>query len=246
MLLEIEKAAHRAADLTQQMLAYSGKGKFVVQPVWLDRLVQEMAKLLNTVVSRKALMELDRKPATIEGDATQIRQVVMNLITNASDALESNVGRIRVRTGVQETAAADLRSPFLPDELSPGSYAFVEIEDTGCGMSEETMRKIFDPFFSTKFTGRGLGLAAVLGIVRGHRGTIKVESTPGQGTRFQVLLPSAVLTTERVDLDPEVQLPRGHGTILVVDDEPSVRECAQRVLESGGFTVHAAEDGHTD
>ncbi|MBM3837792.1 MAG: response regulator [Verrucomicrobia bacterium] len=226
------------------MLAYSGKGKFVVQPVRLDRLVQEMAKLLNTVVSRKAIMELDLKPATVEGDATQLRQVVMNLITNASDALESNVGKICVRTGVQETAAADLRSPFLPEELPPGSYAFVEIEDTGCGMSEETMRKIFDPFFSTKFTGRGLGLAAVLGIVRGDRGTTKVASTPGQGTRFQVLLPGAApITTDRLAPGRQMQPRHGSGTVLVVDDEPSVREFAQRVLESGGFTVHWAEDG---
>ncbi len=195
LLFEIEQAARRAAELTQQMLAYSGKGKFVVEQVGLDGLVQEMAVLLETVVAKKAILRLELEPATIEGDAAQLRQIVLNLITNASDALEGESGVIHLRTGRRRVDAAFLRSPLAPPltpplDLPAGDYAFVEVEDDGCGMSEELLGKIFDPFFSTKFTGRGLGLAAVLGIVRGHGGTIKLSSTPRQGTCFQVFFPA--------------------------------------------------------
>jgi CheY-like chemotaxis protein len=187
---------------------------------------------------------LDLQAATIEGDATQVRQVIMNLITNASDALNGQAGEIHLRSGVRNATAADLRSPYFPGDLPDGSYAFVEVEDSGAGMNDETLSKIFDPFFTTKFTGRGLGLAAVLGIVRGHRGTIKVSSTPGRGTLFQVFFPSAVAVTAR-GIEPayEAVLPHGQGTVLVVEDEPSLRSFAQMVLESTGFQVRTAADG---
>lgn len=244
MLHEIEKAAQRAGELTQQMLAYSGKGKFVIQPLRVDRLVQEMTKLLRTVVSKKATIELNLEPAVIEGDATQIRQVIMNLITNASDALEGNQGVLRVRTGIRHADTAYLRSSFIPDELPAGDYAFFEIEDNGCGMNEDTLARVFDPFFTTKFTGRGLGLAAVLGIVRGHRGTIKARSTPGKGTVFQVLIPcTSAAAPAGENTRDEPPLPRGQGTILIIEDEPIVREFSQRVLESAGFQVLNASDG---
>jgi PAS domain S-box-containing protein len=242
MLREIEKAAQRAAELTQQMLAYAGKGRFVVQSLRLDTLVQEMTKLLQTVVSKKAQVELRLEPATLRGDATQIRQVVMNLITNASEALEGNLGTIRIRTGIRHADTAYLRSQFFPEEHPAGAYAFVEVEDNGCGMSGETVARIFDPFFTTKFTGRGLGLAAVLGIVRSQRGVIKVTSTPGRGSLFEVLFPSAAASVEMAAPGPKA-LPRGQGSVLVVEDEPSVRDFAQRVLESAGFQVRTAADG---
>ena len=135
---------NQTLDLTQQMLAYSGRGRFVIQPLRLDTLVQEMTKLLQGVVSKKAAVTLELAPATVEGDATQIRQIVMNLITNASEALEGNRGVIRIATGVRQTEAADLRSPFCPEELPPGLYAFVEVEDNGCGMSEATLTRLDD------------------------------------------------------------------------------------------------------
>jgi PAS domain S-box-containing protein len=245
MLVEIENAAHRAAELTGQMLAYSGKGQFVIQPIRLDTLVNEMLRLLNTVVSKKANIVLDLNPVIIQGDATQIRQVIMNVITNASDSLEGMIGEIQLRTGMRKVNGADLRTPHVPEAFPGGTCAFIEIRDNGCGMSEETLSRIFDPFFTTKFTGRGLGLAAVLGIVRGHHGTIKVESIPGKGTTFELFFPCAVaMASEGSDSDID-RLPRGQGTILVIEDEQNVRNFAQLLLKKAGFNVRTAEDGRS-
>src|SRR5262249_43031042 len=160
LIREVEKAANRAADLTHQMLAYSGRGKLVLGPVDLSALVVEMAGLLKTVISKKATLCLDC-PLTLPalaGDATQVRQIVMNLITNASDALGEDSGTISVRTWLEQATLADLRSPFLQDELPAGSYLGLEVADTGCGMAPETMARMFDPFYTTKFTGPALGL----------------------------------------------------------------------------------------
>jgi CheY-like chemotaxis protein len=203
-----------------------------------------MTKLLGTVVSKKASLQLDLKTAAIEGDATQIRQVIMNLITNASDALEGHVGTIHVRTGARHVDSASLRSPFFPDELPAQKYAYIEVEDEGCGISPENLTRIFDPFFTTKFTGRGLGLAAVLGIIRGHRGAINVKSTPGRGSSFEVLIPSSPATLEPdVESDSTKLLPQGQGLVLVIEDEPSVRSFVRQVLTTVGFEVIEAEDG---
>lgn len=244
MLGEIEKAAQRAADLTQQMLAYSGRGRFVIQALRLDKLVHEMAKLLLTVISKKASLRLDLNPVTMEGDATQIRQVIMNLITNASDALGDHGGEIVLRTGQILADRNDLQSPFLPEELPAGPYAYVEVEDNGCGMTAETIPQIFDPFFTTKFTGRGLGLAAVLGIVKGHKGVVKVSSTPAQGTTFQVMFPCvAEPGGEERDTGLERAPLKCQGTVLVVEDESNLREFARTVLVGAGFQVIQAGDG---
>jgi hypothetical protein len=233
------------------MLAYSGKGHFVIQAVDLSRLVHEMVQLLQTVVSRKAvfLFECAAGLPAIEADVAQLRQVVMTLITNASDALEGEAGLIRVRTGVLHLDQPALHSPYATD-ARPGDYVFLEVADTGLGMSPEVQARIFDPFFTTKFTGRGLGLAAVLGIVRGHRGAIKVSSTPGEGSSFQVLFPRAEAVPAGLDLAahaggaaPTRQTWRGHGTVLVVDDEEGVRLVVRRTLEAAGFQVVAAADG---
>ncbi|MFO0949016.1 MAG: ATP-binding protein, partial [Planctomycetota bacterium] len=180
----------------------------------------------------------------VEADATQIRQVIMNLITNASDAVGDSGGTITVRTGVMHLDRDYLTETYLDDDLPEGSYVFVEVTDSGIGMDKETVSKIFDPFFTTKFTGRGLGLAAVLGIVRGHQGAIKVYSEPGRGSTFKVLLPS----TEK--LDPVALASRrnvtafhGTGTVLVVDDEESIRMVTTKTLERFGFRVLLAADG---
>jgi PAS domain S-box-containing protein len=243
---EIENAALRAADLTRQMLAYSGKGKFVVEPIDLDRLVREMAQLLQTVISKKARLQLDLRPAPLEGDATQIRQIVMNLITNASDALAGD-GMIRVETGTRLVTSQQLQSPFLQDDLPSGRYAFVRVQDTGRGMSRDTLARIFEPFFSTKFTGRGLGLAAVLGIVRGHRGTIQVDSLEGTGTTFEVLFPALAMPQSGAKVEsgfePQGRDSQGCGKILIVEDEENVRTLAERLLARAGFQVQVAADG---
>jgi two-component system, cell cycle sensor histidine kinase and response regulator CckA len=245
-LRRIEQAAQRAAELTGQMLAYSGKGHFSVGPVHLSRLVEEMADLLLASVSRNAVLRRDF-PANlplIQADATQVRQVVMNLITNASEALSEAGGVITLRTGATEIGESDRTAHYECYDLAPGPYAFLEVSDTGCGMDAVTRAKIFDPFFTTKFTGRGLGLAAVLGIVRGHHGAIRVDSTPGRGTTFRVLFPVARARAER-DAPPQpATLPQGEqGTILVVDDEEIVRSLAQTALERAGFRVLVAGDG---
>ena len=243
---QIEIAALRASELTKEMLAYSGKGKFLVELIDLRLLVEEMLQLLKVTITKKAVLELDFAadlPAT-EGDPTQIRQVVMNLITNASEALGGSTGTIRISTGTVDADRAYLEESYLDDDLPEQRYVFLEVIDTGEGMDRETRSKIFDPFFTTKFTGRGLGLAAVLGIVRGHRGAIHVNSDPGRGTTFRVLLPATHRPAPAVEA-PAAEAPafRGSGCVLVVDDEELVRTVAKITLENAGFQVLLAVDG---
>ena len=244
-VVDIERAAQRASDLTRQMLAYSGRGQFVVEPVDISELVAEMGSLLRTVLSKQAILDfsLDSTLPRVEADATQIRQVVMNLITNASDAVGESGGHIRVRTGRQRLTTAAAELSYLGDPVPPGDYVFVEVEDTGEGMTDATLARIFEPFFTTKFTGRGLGLAATLGIVRGHRGGIRIQSTPGHGSTFRVLLP---ITAVADALTPSSAMPvRGDalGAVLVIDDDETVRAVARRLLERRGFRVVVATDG---
>ncbi len=245
-LQRVEVAARRAADLTKQLLAYSGKGRFLVSPLDLSKVVEEMNHLLATVISKRATvhLEFERDLPPIEADATQVRQVIMNLITNASDSLGDEDGVIVIRTGVIHASASYLATTYMDEQLEPGDYVVLEITDTGCGMDASTVARMFDPFFTTKFTGRGLGLAAVLGIVRGHRGAIKVHSEPGRGTSFKVLFPRAGGEVEK-SRDDERKAPDrvGSGTILVVDDEETVRSVARLVLQRQGFAVVEAVDG---
>ncbi|GIW19160.1 MAG: hypothetical protein KatS3mg064_2317 [Tepidiforma sp.] len=245
-VLAIETAAQRAAELTRQMLAYSGKGKFVIERLNLSRVVEEMAHLLEVSVSKRAVLKYRFAPnlPAIEGDATQIRQVIMNLITNASDAIGERSGVISVSTGLLFADRAYLKTAYMDDDLPEGDYVYLEVADTGVGMDEETAARIFDPFFTTKFTGRGLGLAAVLGIVRSHRGAIKLYTEPGRGTTFKILFPAAGAPAVPAPAAPAVAAapPRG-GTILVVDDDETVRNVTRRMLEQVGYTVLQAADG---
>jgi two-component system, cell cycle sensor histidine kinase and response regulator CckA len=246
----IRKASLRAAELTNQMLAYSGKGRFVIRSVQLNELVNEMSHLLKRSISKKASLRFDLAPdlPAIAADPAQLTQVVMNLLTNASEAIGDENGVITVSTGSLTADAAYLAETFLKTPLREGPYVYLEVSDTGCGLDEATREKIFDPFFSTKFTGRGLGLAAVLGIVRGHNGAIQVYSEKGTGTTFKVLFPVSPGT--RTETAPE-PVPPGKtleprfeaGTVLVIDDELSVRETARAMLERNGFSVRTAGDG---
>ena len=245
-LKQIDRAGSRAAELCQQMLAYSGRGRFVVEPIAPNRLVEEMAQLLATVISKKSILKfnLGVDLPTVMGDATQIRQVVMNLITNASDAIGERSGVITLTTNTIDADAKYLEAIQLVKELTPGRFVYLEVSDTGSGMDEATAARIFEPFFTTKFTGRGLGLAAVQGILRGHHGAIKVYSQPGKGSTFKVLFPANDgFEPDRPALQT-ISEPFGRDRwILVVDDEEDIRVFARKALEAVGFRVLLATDG---
>ncbi|HVQ45793.1 MAG TPA: ATP-binding protein, partial [Gemmatimonadales bacterium] len=249
---EVIRATMRAADLTRQMLAYSGKGAFVVRNLDLSNEVREMATLLRTAISKQATLvwELETDLPPVKADATQIRQIVMNLITNASDALQNAGGDITLRTGVLDRS--QLHQPGFASLIgdaertadSSEEMVYLEVHDTGAGMTPDTLRRIFDPFFSTKFSGRGLGLAAVMGIVRSHQGLIRIRTEPERGTSFQVLFPSVRGKVTRQEKPSAARSEwRGEGTILVVEDEEEVREVAERILQDFGFQTIPAVDG---
>ena len=253
-LQAVELASRRAADLTNQMLAYSGKGKFVIEPIELHEFIDEMADLLNVSISKMAVLSYDfadNLPA-FDGDATQIRQIIMNLIINASDAIGDRSGVIALSTGIQYCDPDYIDSVdqnMVGSEHKPVAermYVYIEVTDTGTGMMVEDITKIFDPFFTTKFTGRGLGLSATLGIVRGHKGAIKVHSEVGKGTTFKVLFPAneapkiIQAATERKRV---VSAWRGKGTILIVDDDESICAMASSMVEKMGFDALTAADG---
>jgi len=246
LLEQVEQAARRSGDLAKQMLAYSGKGMFVVQPVALSELVNGIAELIQGTISKKAVLTsafaLDTP--TIEGDVTQLRQVVLNLITNASEAIGDEPGTIEVVTGAIEANRSLLSEYQLSDSLPTGRYAFFEVADSGPGMDAETQARIFEPFFSTKFIGRGLGLAAVQGILRGHGGAIKISSELGHGTSFKVLFPAVSVGAETtVSEVVDTHDWHGSGTVVVADDDEGLRLMATAMLEELGFAVIPAKDG---
>ena len=246
-LESLESAAQRAADLTRQMLAYSSKGRFVLERLDLSAVVREISALLASVVSKNAqvVQQLSPDLPPVEGDATELRQVIMNLLVNASESLTDGKGTIWLRTGELSVTEALLEDADLHGGARAGPHVFIEVEDTGCGMDAASRSRIFDPFFTTKFAGRGLGLAAVLGIVRGHHGIIRLDSRAGHGTKFTVLFPvsDAPFDSPRSSsLAP--RLVKGEQRIvLVVDDEAIVREVAARTLEAAGFQVLQADGG---
>lgn len=248
-LRQIERAAVRAAELCQQMLAYAGKGRFVVEPVDLSALVEDTAKLLDLSVARRA--ELDLRLASglppVLADATQLRQIVMNLVLNAAEAMSQTKGQIIVVTGRMQVDKNFLRSARVAAELPEGEGIYLEVSDTGSGMDRRTLERIFEPFFTTKFTGRGLGLAAVLGIVRSHRGALHVISEPGRGTTFRLVLAAyhQAAAPAATTPSPFRSIKRNHGHVFVIDDEESVRSVTVQALERTGFTVETAVDGES-
>ncbi len=240
---EIEMAAMRAADLSRQMLAYSGRGKFVVEPLKLSELIQDLDHLIRTAITKKAHLqfELAQDMPAVPGDVGQLRQLVMNLISNASEALADDGGDICIRTGTVECDREYLNRARSAQALPEGLYAFIEVEDTGCGMSSDTLARVFEPFFTTKFVGRGLGLAVVLGIVRGHDGATMIRSAPDEGTTFRVLLPVPDQGRKPCTTAPATD--RQTNLILLVDDEETVRNVARRMLERAGYSVLTATNG---
>ncbi|HWR54644.1 MAG TPA: response regulator [Bryobacteraceae bacterium] len=223
---EVLKAGERAAHLTAQMLAYAGMGRFVLASVDISKVVAESRGLLEATISRNIELRFDLDPdlPLLDADPTQIQQLLVNLTLNAAEAIgPERTGAIRIVTRAEPTHEEGGRR---------GVNVCLEVSDDGCGMDEQVLARMYDPFFTTKFMGRGLGLSAASGIVRAHHGAIRVESTPGEGTAFHVQLPASSPKRER-----------GRQKLLVVDDEEVVRLAARAVLEKHGFEVLLAEDG---
>lgn len=245
-LKRIATSAHRAADIAKQMLAYSGKGRFIIGSVNLNRLIEALAHLIEASISKKNELHFNlTKPLpSVTADESQISQVLMNLVINASEAIGDRCGTITISTGCKNCDRDYLRGAWLSNDIAEGLYVYLEVEDTGCGMDKETQAKIFDPFFTTKFTGRGLGMAAVQGIIRGHKGSIQIYSEPEKGSIFRVLLPAG--ETGVKDMLPGLQESdfQGHGTVLLVDDEDFIREIGKEMLQALGFSVISASDGN--
>jgi len=244
-LHEITQSAKRAASLCQQLLAYSGKGRFEKKSLDLNAVIMEMEQMLKMSVSKKSTIRFTLAPdlPPLEADLAQIQQVVMNLVINASEAITTTCGVITLSTGSMCCDRAYLREMWSGEELPEGLYDFIEVADNGCGMDETVRARIFDPFFTTKVTGRGLGLAAVTGLVRGHKGAIKVYSEPGRGSTFKLLFPAAAAPQSSGSRPEAGGKWRGTGTVLLVDDDESVRKVGRRMLEALGFSVLLANDG---
>ena len=246
-------ATIRAVDITRQMLAYSGKGGFMLKPVDLTLLVEAMKAMLMISISKTAVLRLDLTPhlPSVMADAGQMQQIILNLIINASEAIGEKTGVVILRAGVLECDDVYLGHSRLEEKPPSGRFTFIEVSDTGCGMDEETQDRLFDPFFTTKFPGRGIGMSALLGIVRGHNGAIMVDSEAGKGTTISVLFPALAaenreqkFSIEPASTPPEkAALPVFSGTALLVDDEVGLRNLCKTILERFGFRVLTASDG---
>lgn len=247
MLDSAERAGQRAADLVKQLLNYAGKGRRETQPVDICQVTADALAIVQASVSRKIKITRDVPDSCppIQADAGQLQQLVLNLVLNGAEAIGDKEGEVSVRVRVRDVPASELTQFYAGFSLPQRPYTEIVVRDSGDGMDEETLQRIFDPFYTTKFLGRGLGLAAALGIVRGHGGGIAVRSTPGNGTTFTVLVPAAQdpddapLTVS----DSITESARGEGLVLVVDDEVTIRSLLQHILEDLGYTVLTAEDG---
>ena len=248
-------AAHRAADLTRQMLAYSGKGQFLIREIDLSALVGQISGLLSSSIPKSVSLDLNLALALppVRADVAQMQQIIMNLVINAGESYGPDEGGIVAISTCGRTCDREMLSRSVLDvlvgqtePLPEGMYVELKVSDTGCGMDEETKKRVFEPFFTTKFTGRGLGMAAVSGIVRAHKGALLLDSEPGVGTTFRVLLPAeqgATVTAPQGDTGGRAAVWRGSGTVLVVDDEEQVLALVQRMVERLGFTVLTAANG---
>jgi len=243
---QITQASQKAANLCKQMLAYSGKGKFMIKPINLSELVGELSQLLQVTIPKNVVLRIDlnQQVQAIDADVTQMQQVIMNLVINGAEAIAENSGALSIATGVTRLNKDYLASTFVDENLKEGLYTYLEVSDTGCGMSEETRQRIFEPFFTTKFTGRGLGMAAILGIVRGHNGAIKTYSELGKGTTFKVFFPVSKQQAAPLNVNTKAnEAWHGEGCVLVIDDEETIREVAVDMLNDMGLKSYTASDG---
>ncbi|MDX2188100.1 MAG: response regulator [Opitutaceae bacterium] len=246
----VEGSAVRTAELCKQLLAYAGKGRVTIQALRLNAMIADLLVLLKASLPKHhRLVFLGSEPVPpVEGDGVQINQVLMNLIVNASEALGPNPGEVTIRCGSEHVIPRCVPHAVIGTETGEGEYAWVEVQDAGCGMTEETLARIFDPFFTTKFAGRGLGLAAVGGIIRGHKGLLAVESQPGRGTRFKVWLPVKKVIPPAPAPEAKIDVPGSQktlvgATVLIVDDEPIVRTMLCKILEFSQCRPTVASSG---
>jgi PAS domain S-box-containing protein len=245
----IIKAAQHAAGLCGQLLTYAGKTTAVLGPVDLAACARDMRHFMTMSVSKSVELSLDIPAYQVVAvaDEVQIRQVIFNLVTNASEAIleGSGSGRIVVRVGSQHCDRRWLDRAYAAEGIGVGDYAMIEVEDDGVGMNVEEVAQIFDPFYSSKGPGRGLGLSAVMGVLRSHQGALVVDTEAGLGTRFQIVLPkSGTASTAEAQRAPRRAPIEGPATILVVDDEPVVRDTVARMLRKDGHEVLQAGDGN--
>ncbi len=247
LLERVVNAGRRATDLTQRMLAYAGRATCDVRIMDLNSMVREMVEFVVAAVPKNVALQTqtsDKLPL-IKADSGQIQQVIMNLLMNGAEAIGDEGGEVAVSTWVEQLDQRRIAVEFPEHQLDAGPHVCLEVRDTGCGMSADILSRIYDPFFSTKFAGRGLGLSAILGIVRAHRGTITVSSREGVGTTFRVLLPAAAhVAGPQPAKRYSKGLPRG-STLLVIDDEEDIRDVVRAVLEMRGISVITAEDGRS-
>ncbi len=245
-LKKIEVSCRRASTLCAQMLAYAGKGSRSPEPLNMNTAVYDIASMIEVSLGKQVQleMELSEELPLIEADEAQVEQIILNLITNANEAIGNKVGHIRIRTGVMQADREFLAQCINGHDHAEGSYVFIEVSDDGCGMDVETRRRLFEPFFTTKRTGRGLGMSALLGIVDQHGGAIHLESEPGRGSTFRILFPAAEPASDMHSESAEAGHPACFsGKALVVDDEPVLREVASGILSRLGLKVITAEDG---
>jgi len=242
----IEETCDQAAELCKQMLAYAGRSTHSKGLLELNGLVRDMGSLIKASLDQNIDLQLrlDEEPLSIEADKAQIQQVILNFIINAAEAIGSDIGNIRIRTGIMYANREFLDKQYNGSDLPEGKYVFVTIADSGCGMTDQTIKKIFDPFFTRKESGTGLGLSAVLGIIHGHKGVIEVVSKAGRGSKFRIILPRAYQAVRKqVVQTSEMDGWQGEGTVLVVDDDPAVQKVATLFLKHLGFDVLRAADG---
>ncbi len=245
-LRDIEQSATSAAELCAHMLAYSGKGRFLIKSVNLSDLVQNTRTLFEASIPKTVTLSysLAEPLPAIEADESQIRQIICNLVANSAEAIEGKSGMISIRTGTRYYNEEFIHACQHSENGEPGTYVFLSVSDTGCGIAQEERDKIFDPFFSTKFTGRGLGLAAVSGIVRSHKGFLHVISEPGKGSTFSILFPASTVAPHEEPVKESFPVSAGDtNTILLVDDETIVRKVASHMLKKAGYKVLIAENG---
>lgn len=245
-LLDIKKAAKRASELTRQMLAYTGKSTFSTEIIDLNGLIDEMSSFFDISISKKVKISysLDYNIPCISGDPTQISQILMNLVLNGSEAIENN-GEVKISTSLKECSPAEINSLVLNNIITPGTYLILEISDNGSGIPQDKIKQIFDPFYTTKFTGRGLGLAAVSGIIRSHNAGLHITSRINEGTTFRIYFqPTRQMPSDQfVEVKKPVDLQKKNTTVLVADDESYIRSLSSRMLKTAGFDVLLAENG---